>query len=147
MGENLRRGHETVTFVCYNKRMSNAPTPDTTTLEPPSNSSTSIVLNGMGNGMMLGTLPFVAFELYSHLVTKKPISTQAYKGMAFALVGGCALGTAYGFHEAKQVRQYREGISSEVDSLRNELNETKAKLESWTQKHDARASHDDGHSR
>ncbi len=109
-------------------------------LKPPSTNAASSVLNGIGNGMMVGTLPFVFGELYNNIKGKKP-SPSASKGMMFAFVGGCTLGAAYGVYEARQNKKYEHAINDEITELHSELDTQKATIKSWQERHAAREHH------
>lgn len=100
---------------------------------PKREASTSLILNGIGNGMMVGTIPFVGLELYSHIAEKK-IPKSVYVGNAFAMVTGCALGGWFGFHEAKNLQQYRESLVSELTDVKNKANENRRTLQNWADK-------------
>ncbi len=113
-------------------------------LTPPSESSTSTVLNGIGNGMMVGTLPFVAMELYHNIVqhgTGKSLPKAAYLGCAFALVGGSAVGAVMGNREAHRLEEYRTALGEEIIDLRMQAEDTNANLKKWQQKLEAHATH------
>jgi hypothetical protein len=105
----------------------------------PTNTATT-VLNGIGNGMMIGTLPFVALELYSHLKGKK-IPQSSYKNTAIALVTGCTLGAVYGLYEAHENKKYEQAMNDEIRALRGELAEQKNATTRWEEKHAARTQH------
>lgn len=91
-----------------------------------------MVLNGMGNGMMLGAVPFVAMESWG-LFTDKQLTKGQRKGSIFATVAGCVLGTWYGMHEAKNLERYRNTIGSELESLRSKGDKQDQKIMKLTQ--------------
>lgn len=107
-------------------------------IAPPPESNASIVMNGVGNGMLLGTGPFMAMELFSQ-IREKPLDKVFYKGCAFATVVGCAVGAIYGIHEAKKLNKYRREIGEEINDLRARNQVLEAKAERWADKHAERA--------
>ena len=106
-------------------------------LAPPPQSKFSVVLNGIGNGMMLGAVPFVAMELYSQL-SGKALSPNARKGSVFATIAGCALGAAYGIHEARSLEGYRQKLGQEITRLSNKVKKLEANQTSFSEREDAR---------
>jgi len=106
---------------------------------PPKDSGVSVVLNGVGNGMMLGAAPFMLLEMYSHITGKTP-NKALYKGNAIATVAGCALGAWFGMEEAKHLREYRTRMGEEILKLHEENVQLKTQAESWAQKTQATSS-------
>lgn len=100
---------------------------------PKKEAKVSLVLNGVGNGMMIGTFPFVGMELYHHL-TGWEIPKKAHGFNAFALVAGSALGAWYGTKEANRLHGYRETLVDEVEKLRHEVNTNNQRIQQWTDK-------------
>ena len=100
---------------------------------PAKEASASVIMNGIGNGMMIGTIPFVALELYSHIADKK-IPKSAYVANAFATVAGCTLGAYMGKKEADRLRNFRQSLVDEVAGLRSQLDENCAQINSWADK-------------
>ena len=106
-------------------------------LAPPQN-TTSTILSGAGNGMMLGVIPFAGIELYSRIMLKKEPPQKALIASAFATVIGAAIGAVYGAKEAKQINAYRKAVRDEIADLQQQVNEVTAKNERWTEKEQAR---------
>lgn len=102
---------------------------------PAKEASISVIMNGIGNGMMIGTIPFVALELYSHIANKK-IPKAAYVANAFATVAGCTLGAYMGKKEADRLMAFRNSLVDEVEGLRRQVDDNCAQLKSWTEKED-----------
>lgn len=100
---------------------------------PKAESNVSVVMNGIGNGMMVGTAPFVAMELYSHLADKK-LSNRAYALNAFALVAGSTLGGWFGLREAHRLHDYRQSLVDGIENVSKKVDEHCAQLDSWTDK-------------
>lgn len=92
-------------------------------LDPPDEANVSMVLNGIGNGMMLGAAPFLALEMYSG-ITGKPVSAKAHKINAFAVIAGCALGGWFGVKEANKIHNYRLAIGNEIAKLNERVDAT-----------------------
>ncbi len=96
---------------------------------PKKGSQASVILNGVGNGMMIGTIPFVGLELFSHIAEKK-IPKAAYVANAFATVGGCAIGGWCGLREAQRLGDYRQSLVEQVERLEKKCQ----RLDSWVDK-------------
>lgn len=113
-------------------------------LDPPKETAATTVLNNIGNGMMLGALPFMAVEMYSHIAGKE-FSPSTFRRLSIAnaamLVTGCGLGAWYGMNEAKRLQDYRTTVSDEIVRLSEELKTTNAKLDSWVEKAQAFTHH------
>lgn len=98
-------------------------------LPQPTSSKVSAVLNGLGNGIMLGGAVFAVPRVIAALSGNKlPQSMNNLHGTVFATVVGSALGTWYGLHEAKQVEEYRDSIANALDSTRNRVHTLEAKV-------------------
>lgn len=100
-------------------------------LNPPKEASLSLILNGIGNGMMVGAVPFVLMETYSH-IAGVALSRKLYMANAAATLGGCALGAWYGQHEATKLDEYRNSVADEFIQLNDKLGMLNAKQDKWT---------------
>lgn len=109
-------------------------------LAPPSGSHFSTILNGMGNGMMLGMVPPLAYNLYMK-ATKKALSAVAEARLGTVGVVMTALGAigglVYGRIEAKGVQDYREEVTSEMTKLRADVDANSKLVNSWKAQIDA----------
>jgi hypothetical protein len=106
-----------------------APAPD---LQPPKESRGSIVLNSVGNGMMLGAIPFLGLEAHA-LIKKVELSPAARAwSLAASAVGG-VLGWVFGEKEANRLENYRMNVARELTELRNEVEELKQDRRNWGQ--------------
>lgn len=106
-----------------------APAPD---LQPPKESRTSIVLNSVGNGMMLGGIPFIGLEAV-HLFKEsgKPLPLWARAAsITMAAIGG-VLGWVFGEKEANRLENYRNNIAQELTTIRNDVQELKQDRRHW----------------
>jgi hypothetical protein len=119
--------------------MEHSELPVEATKTPPKN-TTSTILSGAGNGMMLGIIPFAAIELYSKIVLKKEPPRKALVASAFATVAGAVIGAVYGAKEAKEINRYRESVTREIAALRTQTEANQATIDSWTEKHAAKHS-------
>lgn len=99
-------------------------------LQPPQESGTSVVLNSVGNGMMLGAIPFLAFEVKA-AVTKTPLSPALTIASIAATGVGGVLGWVFGEKEAKALQDYRQNLATEVTALRGEVEQLKQEKRSW----------------
>jgi hypothetical protein len=86
-------------------------------LMPPKTSDLSMVLNGAGNGAMLGGLPYIGAELYSK-IKKTEMTPKAKLVGEFAVVLGAAIGAIYGTKEARDLKTYRNALRGEIEDLR-----------------------------
>jgi hypothetical protein len=109
-------------------------------IEPPSEAKLSTILNGMGNGAMLGGLPFLLLNLYEAVIKKSATTDHVLRnkvGLGLT-VFGCALGGYLGAKEADRLREYREALGAEMTDLRAEINATKQRSAGWAAKEDQR---------
>lgn len=117
--------------------------PDNTTnpperLAPPAASNASMILNGAGNGMMMGTAPFLLMEMAegitrNHANPFKMTSSLRW-GSAICTVLGAAFGAAYGRYESIQLNKYRNNLGAEIEDLKHENATLKEKMSNWTDK-------------
>lgn len=139
------RRHTTVTILCYRGSMDDSVTqPDRQShrdavrrqvkrITPPSESNTSTVLNGIGNGMMVGTAPFIAMGIHDQ-ITKGNLSARFSVINAIAVAVGSIVGGWLGLREAQRLSQYRNDLGEEIVSLRTQANDTDARLKTWEQR-------------
>jgi hypothetical protein len=103
-------------------------------LEPPGESSISTVMNGIGNGAMIGMLPTLLMNLFDEMkgtvLSDAQHKSRGRLGIGMTVVG-CALGAAYGIHEARRLNEYRKGISQEVNNLRDEVQSQRQEINTW----------------
>lgn len=104
-------------------------------LQPPSEAKTSIVLNSIGNGVMLGTAPFVVSKTLEGL-SKTNWRTPRWLHMfdAAALVGGAVWGYATGQKEFKRLQDYRQTVSNEILKLNDHITANDTQIKSWADK-------------
>ena len=103
-------------------------------ITPPTESRITTVLNGVGNGMMVGALPFVAKNLYEAITSKTVHFPHQDKLIAFATVSGCVLGGVFGVSESKRMHDYRTAMNEEVNAIRQQVNANSQALETWANK-------------
>lgn len=106
-------------------------------------------LNGAGNGMMVGSLPFLAYDMYAMAVGKKVPKEVGMAGLCMSGVG-IAVGAVFGAREARLLQEYRDGINNKLHDLENRLNASEEKVKSWEEKHQERHEkhpHHEGHER
>lgn len=99
-------------------------------LEIPTQSNVSTVLNGMGNGLMIGAVPFLLLKTGQQILGKRlPVSEALIDRFGtFGSVGGCLLGAAFGAHEATSVHSYRLALKNEIQSLHDKASNSNAKI-------------------
>lgn len=94
----------------------------------PTSSRFSVILNGMGNGAMLGAAVYVAPKGIAFLRGKSiPEGDPRYSMIATAL--GTIAGTWYGIHEGNQIESYRDRIALEIVKLRKRVHTLEGKPE------------------
>lgn len=99
-------------------------------LLPPSQSRLSIILNGAGNGMMMGAVPFFGLEMRERIGGPK-VPKGYIIASGFATVIGAAVGAIYGAHEAKIIDNYRTSSSNTLLRLNAKVAEQQKQLDSW----------------
>ena len=83
---------------------------------PPSQSLTSTVLNGMGNGMTVGGIPLIVAET-SAFFTKRNLKPREMMIYSSLLAAGAVIGAVFGVAEAKQITNYRNSLNDEINRL------------------------------
>lgn len=107
-------------------------------LKPPERTHFTEILNGIGNGTMLGLLPSVFNKLYEE-ITKKSLFgkwSEYLHGKAggwLVGIGGIA-GALYGKNEAEKILKYREQVNNEITSLRNDVDTNTQQMQRWQEK-------------
>lgn len=102
--------------------------PATISPPPPREGNLSTVLNGIGNGMMLGAIPFFATEIYSHL-SRRTIARAAYITNAVLTTVGGVLGGMYGYREGEHLKAYREDIAAQLRALNTRVSAHSVELQ------------------
>lgn len=107
-------------------------------LAPPAASNISMVLNGAGNGLMLGTAPFLFMEMaegitQNHVKPFKMTSKMRW-GSAIGTVIGAIMGAAYGHYESNQINKYRHNLGAEIENLKHENAVLQEKGTRWADK-------------
>ncbi|MBN8544392.1 MAG: hypothetical protein J0M34_09030 [Alphaproteobacteria bacterium] len=103
-------------------------------LEPPKESRNSIVLNSIGNGMMLGGIPLLAIEGYNALRPTHKAPPKVHLATIAAAVVGGVMGLVYGEKEATRLENYRLKVAGEVTKLSNEVEQLKAEKRNWQER-------------
>ena len=103
-------------------------------LDPPKESHTSIVLNSVGNGMMLGSIPFLGIEAYEMIKGGKRLPPIVHSASIAAAAVGGVMGWIFGEQEATRLENYRSALSKEVRSLREDVNGLTQERRSWQEK-------------
>jgi hypothetical protein len=102
-------------------------------LKPPKDAHLSVVLNGIGNGMMLGALPLVGAEFYS-MATKKPLPEFARIAGVVGSVVGAVFGGMLGNKEYHNLNVYQQRVASEITALRTQVNSLQASNTQWQER-------------
>ncbi len=95
-------------------------------LPQPGQTKLSAVLNGMGNGTMVGAATYVTPKTIA-ILRGKPMPESNPRISMFATVIGTAVGTWYGLHEAKSIEEYRDSIGKEIIDLRDRVKTLESK--------------------
>jgi hypothetical protein len=86
-------------------------------VSPPRDTFT-LVMNGVGNWTMIGTLPFIVGESLAAL-RGKPLSKAMIKGNLALLAGSSVVGAYFGLKEARELTSYRAALAQELAELHN----------------------------
>lgn len=96
-------------------------------LPPAQQSQLTGILNGTGNGAMVGLAVAYGAQRLFKLATKKP--TPNFENInTFGSVAGAAIGSVFGLHETKQIEQYRTSLRTEVERLHQRMNSANDKI-------------------
>ena len=90
----------------------------------PPRTRTGTIFNGIGNGLMIGSIPILGYELAQQIKQgdlKNPIFTA---GLCFA-GAGALIGAYFGMKEAEHLKDYRTALA-------NDLNDLHAKIDGKT---------------
>jgi hypothetical protein len=99
----------------------------------PDKSTVSSVLNGMGNGMMLTSLPLLAIES-SYKLLSKEAPPQLRMGSTVGIIGilaGVVFGGFYGKKEADEINNYRHALREEITHLHKKVDAQRAPAKTW----------------
>lgn len=102
-------------------------------LKPPTEAKTSVILNGVGNGMMIGAAPFIAAETYSG-ITGWRIPKGLHWVNAALTIGGVAWGYFSGQKEFRRLQDYRQTVSNEILKLNDHITASDTEIKSWADK-------------
>lgn len=100
-------------------------------LQPPAEAKTSVVLNSIGNGVMMGTAPFVISKTAEGLFKSWHTPFWLHVVDAVAIVGGTLWGYKTGQAEFKRLQDYRQTVSQEILKLNDHINANEAEMKSW----------------
>ncbi|MFZ4540488.1 MAG: hypothetical protein ACOYNL_01600 [Rickettsiales bacterium] len=89
-------------------------------LSPPEHSTASIVLNGAGNGLMVGALPPLIYSLANQVTSEVAKKRQGNIAL-FSTVACTLVGAVYGLREAKHTEEYRHSVGQAVIDLRSDM--------------------------
>lgn len=110
-------------------------------LTPPEKANISMVLNGAGNGMMLGAAPFILAEMAEGITknnaTPFKIPSKMHMLGAATTVIGAIFGGVYGRFESNELNKYRLEIGKEIAKLNTELKHLKGNPQGWAAKIEA----------
>lgn len=97
-----------------------------TRLPQPAQTKLSAILNGMGNGAMVGAATYVTPKTLA-ILRGKPVPEVNPRISMYATAGGTLLGIWYGLHEAKSIEEYRDSIGKEIIHLRDRVKSLEGK--------------------
>lgn len=109
-------------------------------LTPPSTGRASIIMNGAGNGMMLGGIPAITIEAYKKVTSNRlPKSLEFFeKNAMLGAIVGCVAGIGFGIKEARELKEYREALQNELRYLHGRVDATHERMNSWADKENIR---------
>ncbi len=106
---------------------------------PPNQSLTSVVLNGIGNGATVFGIPLMAHEA-RHAFQHTELPNKYLAGHLALIATGGAIGSYFGFGEAKQIKQYRQSLNDEINKLHDETAANNNKIDALIKAVQARES-------
>ena len=106
-------------------------------LIPPKDITVSTILNGIGNGMSIGSIPLFINEFGSVLGLAKQPSPQMQKIGLVSTAIGTAVGCYFGVREAKHLKAYQLALARELTDVRQQIAVGASKVETLTEEHKA----------
>lgn len=103
-------------------------------LQPPAEAKTSIVLNSIGNGVMMGTAPFVLSKTAEGLFKSWNTPRWLHVVDAVALITGTMWGYSTGQKEFKRLQDYRQTVSREILKLNDHITANDTEIKTWADK-------------
>ena len=103
-------------------------------LQPPAEAKTSVILNSVGNGVMLGTAPFVISKTAEGIFKSWHTPKALHYFDAFALIAGTIWGLTNGAKEFRRLQDYRQTVSNEILRMNAEMEEDRGQVKSWAEK-------------
>lgn len=103
-------------------------------LQPPAEAKTSVILNSVGNGVMLGTAPFVISKTAEGIFKSWRTPKALHYFDAFALIAGTLWGYSNGQKEFRRLQDYRQTVSNEILRMNAEMEEDRGEVKSWAEK-------------
>lgn len=118
VGNCFQTCHTIVIIVCYSEAMSDDVTFKSHTRTKPPHSTVSTVLNGLGNGAMVGGGIWAVPEAVARFVNPKHAFPHNYfRATMISATVGAAIGTYFSLHEAKAVNEFQAALAQKVDAL------------------------------
>ncbi len=104
---------------------------------PPSQSLTSVVLNSIGNGGTIGSIPLLVAETHAafthtHLSNKWLLANLGLIGVT------SGIGCYFGLQEAKEIKTYRQSLNDEINKMHDETAQNASKIQALTEALQAR---------
>lgn len=106
-------------------------------LRPPKEAKLSIILNSVGNGIMLGTAPFVVGKTIEGITKNWRLPRWLHIFDAVAMVAGVAWGLHSGKKEFNRLQSYRESVSEQIVKINDELAAQGETQNQWVKKYEA----------
>ena len=99
---------------------------------PPSQSLTSVVLNGIGNGATVFGIPLMADEAW-HAFQHQSMPNKHLAVHLGLIATGAAVGSFFGFREAKDIKHYRQSLNDEINKMHDKTAANDAKIQALMQ--------------
>lgn len=109
-----------------------------TELLPPKDMAMSTLLNGIGNGITVGSIPLAVGSTLELLRITKPLSHDMKVAGAVMMMTGAAIGAYYGTREAKHLTEYQLALAQELTDLRTHITRGETQVERLAERENAR---------
>ena len=86
----------------------------------PPRSKLSTIMNGLGNGAMIGGIPLLGYEI-SKQIKAGELKNPLFKTSLCILGAGALLGAYFGMKEAQHLGEYRAALANDLRDLRNKV--------------------------
>ena len=108
--------HETDIIACYDEIMDEETNSSAIRGVKPSRSKFSSIMNGLGNGAMIGGIPLLGYE-FSKQIKAGELKNPLFKTSLAIAVSGCVIGAYFGLKEAEHLNDYHQALAADLKEL------------------------------